>query len=106
MVVRSMNECNTKHTSPSSIFSLAHVCPLRLVIERNAIELSLDPPRYFDEVLVPFPATIVEVALVVTPASPESLVLLRVPESINNLLEIWKQMGQILRITSKSLSQK
>lgn len=85
------------------MFSLAHACPLRLVIERNDIELSLDPPRYLDELLVPFPATAVEAALVLDPASPESLVLLRVPESINNLLEIWKQKGQILRASSQYL---
>lgn len=95
-----------RDASPSSIFSLAHACPLRLVIERNDIELSLDPPRYLDELLVPFPASVVEAALVLGPASPESLVLLRVPESINNLLEIWKQKKQILRPNSKSLLQK
>lgn len=52
------------------------------------MELSLDPPRYLDEFPIPLPATTVEPVLVLAVASPESLVLLRVPESNNNLLEI------------------
>lgn len=75
---------------------MAHACPLRFVVERKAIEPSLDPPRYLDELPVPFPVITVEAALLLTPASPESLVLRRVPESNSNLLEIWMRKSEIL----------
>lgn len=69
------------------MFSLAQDCPLRTVVLRNAMELSLDPPRYLEE-LFPFPDTTVALAFTFTLASPESLVLRRRPESENNLPEI------------------
>jgi len=67
---------------------LAHDCPLRTAMERNAIVLSFDPPRYLDELLVPFPDTTVALAFAFTLASLESLELRREPESENNLPEI------------------
>ena len=76
-----------KESLPSSIFSFAHDC-LRTVIERNAIELSLEPPRYLEVLLVPFPDTTVALVFVFTLASLESLELRRGPESENNLPEI------------------
>ena len=70
------------------MFSLAHDCPLRTVMLRNAIELSFDPPRYLEELLVPFPDTTVALEFAITLASPESLELRRGPESENSLPEI------------------
>jgi hypothetical protein len=67
---------------------LAHDCPLRTVTERIAIELNLEPPRYLDELLVPYPATSVALVFWLAPASAASLVLRRGPESKNNLPEI------------------
>lgn len=67
---------------------MAHDCPLRTVMERNAIVLSFDPPRYLEELLVPFPNTAVALAFAFTLASLESLELRRGPESENNLPEI------------------
>lgn len=75
-------------TSPSSIFSFAQDCPLRSVTERSAIELNLEPPRYLEELVVPFPATVVVLVFALAPASPASLVLRRGPESENSLPEI------------------
>lgn len=70
-----------RESSPSSEFSLAQLDTFLTVTERNAAELSLELPRYLDELFVPFPATL-------TPASAASLVLLRGPESENNLPDI------------------
>lgn len=55
---------------------------------RKAIELSFDPPRYLEELLVPFPDTTVALAFGLALASLESLGLRRGPESENNLPEI------------------
>jgi len=52
------------------------------------MELNLEPPRYLGELLVPFPATSVELVFWLDPASAASLVLRRGPESENNLPEI------------------
>lgn len=67
---------------------MAQECPLRTVTERIAIELSLEPPRNLEALLVPFPATTVALAFELAPASAASLVLRRGPESENNLPEI------------------
>lgn len=66
---------------------MAHGCPLRFAKER-ATELSLELPRYLDELVVPFPAIIEALALVLAPASAASLLLRLLPESKDNLLEI------------------
>jgi len=73
-------------SSPSSAFSLAHDCPLRTAIDRKAILLSFDPPRYLEELPVPFPDA--TVALAFKLASLDSLELRLGPESENNLPEI------------------
>lgn len=70
------------------MFSLAHDCPLRTVMLRNVTELSLEPPRYLEELLFPFPDTTVVLAFTFTLASLASLVLRRGPESENNRPEI------------------
>lgn len=72
------------------MFSLAHNCPLRTAMLRNAIGLSFDPPLL--ELLVPFPDTTVVLAFAFTLASTESLELRRGPESENNLPEIWNNI--------------
>jgi len=65
---------------------LGHGCPLRTAMERNDILLSFDPPRYLEELPVPFPDT--TAALAFKLASLDSLELRRGPESANNLPEI------------------
>lgn len=50
-------------------------------------ELNLEPPRYLEEWVAPFPA-VVAVEFVLAPVSPASLVLLLGPESENNLPDI------------------
>lgn len=71
------------------MFSLAHDCPFRIVMLRNVIGVSFDPP--LKELLVPFPDTTVALAFALTLASLESLELRRGPESENNLPEIWNE---------------
>ena len=78
-------EVRQKKLLPSSIFSFAKDCPLRTAIERSVIEFNLDPPRYLVELVVPLLAAL---TLVLATASPASLLLLRGPESENNLPEI------------------
>lgn len=70
--------------SPSSAFSVAHDWPFRIVKEREANMPDLKPPRYFEELIIPFPETMDELELVLTD-SPASLMLLRCPESENSL---------------------
>lgn len=88
------NDCAylSKHDFlPSSIFSFAKDCPLRTAIERNVIEFNLEPPRYLVELVVPLLAAPAALVFVLAPASPASLLLLRGPESENNLPEIWRR---------------
>ena len=82
------DESGQKDLLPSSIFSFAKDCPLRTAIERNVIEFNLEPPRYLVELVVPLLAAPAPLAFVLAPVSPASLLLLRGPESENNLPEI------------------
>lgn len=68
------------------MFSLAHDCPLRIAMARNATWFSFEPPLY--ELLFPFPDTTAELAFAFTLSLLESLELRRGPESGNNLPEI------------------
>lgn len=83
LTVTASREC-----SPSSKFSLAQFDTFLTVTERNAAELSLELPRYLDELFVPFPAIEAAFDPALAPASAESLVLRRGPESENNLPDI------------------
>ena len=77
-----------KYLLPSSTFSFAKDCPLRTATERNVIEFILELPRYLVALVVPLLAAPAALTFVLAPASPASLLLLRGPESENNLPEI------------------
>lgn len=70
------------------MFSLDHGCDFLVVIERNVIELSLELPRNFDELPVPFPDATDAFELVLLTDSPASLEFRLGPESENNLPDI------------------
>lgn len=99
--------------APSSIFSVAHDCPLLSVTERKTAEFVFDddeeesPPRDLAEKwFVPFPPSCEAFEFVLAAASPESLVLRRGPESENNLPDTCEEVHRWIFFFFKKMLMK